>query len=304
MFGKNILMKKLFFCLFAIIISVPATAQFYIPGKSLCEQLKSRTVIVQLTGDTTADLVMRNAFKKYWTLTPVEFLTKEQFNQAVTIGDIRYAALMNSFGESSHTIVRFDTKLNTTEERGTFYFGHYDYSLCLLTGSNTNTKICSVTFAFDKLITSDFLFVVQQISRLVNASLNNISGTAYYDPKKNIEFVKTKTLLIPKELFKEKELAEVSKIYTFPHKVVSMSELNELVLNEDETYIYPKIIFCEQHNFYGWITISAKDGSITSIMTFGGIQVSAVVQSDEAIKVKDLKYITSGFAQGINNKYK
>jgi len=300
-------MKKPFLCLIAILIAGlyhPASAQFFIPDKSLCEQVKSRTVIVQLTSDSAADEVMRQAFKKYWTLTPVEFLTKEQFNQAITIGDIRYAALISSFGESTHTITRFDMKTNTTEERGTFYFGHYDYSLCLLTGSNTNKKVCSITFAFDNLITSDFLFIVQQISRLVNASLNNISGPAYYDHKKNIEFVKTKTLLVPKELFKEKELAKIGEIYTFPYKIVTMGEMNDLVLSQDETYIYPKIIFCEQHNFYGWVTISAKDGSITSIMTFGGIQVAAVVKSDEAIKVKDLKYISSGFAQGINNKYK
>lgn len=300
-------MNKTFFYLVAFFISgiLPASAQFPIPDKSLCEQLKSKKLIAELRNDSSgADEVMRNALKKYWTLTPFELLPAEEFKKILASGDTSYAALISSFGESSHTITRFNTKTSGGfEDRGTFYFGHYDYSLCLVTGNNTNTKVCSITYAIDKLITSDYLFIVQQISRLVNASLNNINGLAYYDHKKNMEFVKTKTLLVPKELFKEKELSKLSEIYKFPGKVVSLSEMNDLVLSENEEYIYPKIIFCAQHNFYGWVTVSAKDGAITSIMTFGGIQVASNVKSDEVIKVKDLKYITSGMAQGINNKY-
>jgi hypothetical protein len=301
-------MNKTFFYLIAFFICgihYTVSAQFPIPDKPLCVQLKSKKLIAELRNDSSgADEVLRNALTKYWTLTPFELLPAEEFRKILAAGDTNYAALMSSFGESSHTMTRFDTKGGGGfQDIATFYFGHYDYSLCLVTGSNTNTKVCSITYSFDKLMTSDYLFIVQQISRLVNASLNDITGSAYYNHKKNMDFVKTKILLVPKELFKEKDLAKLNDIYKYPSKIVTLSEMNDLVLSENEAYIYPKIIFCEQHNFYGWVTISAKDGAITSIMTFGGIQTSSRVNSDELIKVKDLKYITSGLAQGINNKY-
>ncbi|MBK9045564.1 MAG: hypothetical protein IPL74_02290 [Bacteroidetes bacterium] len=62
----------------------------------------------------------------------------------------------------------------------------------------------------------------------------------YFD-KKNIEFVKTKTLLIPQELFKEKDIEKLKDKYDFTYKVVSLNEMNDLILSKDEQYIYPKI---------------------------------------------------------------
>ena len=86
--------------------------------------------------------------------------------------------------------------------------------------------------------------------------------------------------------------------------MVSLDEMNSLVLAGDEQYIYPKIIWSIQHSAYGWVTIYAKDGSITSFMSFGGVHFQSEQSANEVIKAGDFKYIASSMAQGMNNRYK
>ena len=285
------------------------SAQYLIPRKELCEQLKSKTVIVELSDGTSAEAAktneaLRSAFKDFWTLTPVEFLSGTDFNKIVAAGDTKYAAFLAYDGEHTLTMQRLDGISGPVIHEKSFHFDHFDLALSLITGPYKDTPVATISFANKNILSGDLLFAIQQISRLVNASLNDIKGHAYYDHKKNIEFVKTKTLLIPQELFKEKDIEKLKDKYEFPYKVVSLNEMNDLVLSKDEQYIYPKIIWSIQHKAYGWLTIFAKDGSVTSFMAFGGIHTASEQSANEVIKAGDLKYIVSGMAQGINNKYK
>jgi hypothetical protein len=301
---KKIITKLFVFFILVSMLPNHSFAQYFIPEKLLCEQLKSKTLIVELKEDSSgADEVLRNAFKDLWTLTPIEFLPGAEFNRVLASGDTNYAALLTLDGESTHAMERWNTKWGGHDILKTFYMNHFDYIISLLTGANYYDAVCTVSFINKNITNTDLLFMVQQMSRLVNASLNNIKGFDYYNPHTNIEFVKTKTLLIPKELFKEKELPKLKDKYPYPFKIVTLKEMNEFVFSKNEEYIYPKIIWCAQQQFYGWVTINAKDGSVTSIMTFGGVQISADVKSDELIKIDHLKYIASEKAQGINNKY-
>ncbi|MBK8416351.1 MAG: hypothetical protein IPL22_18675 [Bacteroidetes bacterium] len=306
---KNLKLIALSIFLFSTAFINPSSAQYLIPKKDLSEQLKSKIVIVELSDGTSAEAMktnetLRNAFKEFWTLTPVEFLSGTEFNKIVSSGDTKYAAFLAYDGEHTLTMQRLDGFNGPVIHEKSFNFSHFDLALSLITGPNKDTPVATISFANKNIMSGDILFAVQQISRLVNASLNDIKGMDYYDHKKNIEFVKTKTLLIPQELFKEKDIEKLKDKYDFTYKVVSLNEMNDLILSKDEQYIYPKIIWSIQHKAYGWLTIYAKDGSVTSFMAFGGIHTASQQSANEVIKVGDLKYIVSNMAQGINNKYK
>lgn len=312
-------------------LSFNVAAQYAIPKKELCEQLKSKILLVEIkdVSDTSVNgesEVLKRSFKDYWTLTSVEFLPTEDFNKALASSDNKYAALLAYDDESTRSVKHYSHKRTQVLNAGTspatmganyqtdpigtysgetkFYFSHFNLSISLMNGAEAKTQVCTISFANDNLVTADLQFTVQQMARLINASLNDIKGPNYYDHKKNIEFVKTKTLLIPREVFKEKDLLKIQEAYEFPHKIVSLNEMNDLILAKDDQYIYPKIIWSIQHKAYGWITVSPKVGNITSFMAFGGVHVNTHQEADDVIKVKDLKYIASGMAQGINNKYK
>lgn len=125
-----------------------------------------------------------------------------------------------------------------------------------------------------------------------------------YKSKKNIEYIKTKTLLISQELVSEKDALKIKEKYEYACKILPSKEINNLALSKDDQYIITRIIFVPQLGDYGWITYSPKDGSVKSIMGFGGVKISTNQKPNEIIKVGHFKYILSGMAQNINNKYK
>lgn len=106
----------------------------------------------------------------------------------------------------------------------------------------------------------------------------------FFDHDKNIEFIKSKKLAVPSELFSEKDLAKIADKYEFPNKVVTNKELNDLVLAKNEEYVYPKIIWSNMHSAFGWVMISAKDGSLCLFMSFGGIKTNSEQKADDVLK--------------------
>ncbi|MBL0050602.1 MAG: hypothetical protein IPP29_03300 [Bacteroidetes bacterium] len=94
---------------------------------------------------------------------------------------------------------------------------------------------------------------------------------------------------MPDELFNEKDLVKIADKYEFPNKVVTNKELNDLVLAKNEEYVYPKIIWSNMHSAYGWVMISAKDGSLRSFMSFGGIKTNSEQKANEVLKNRTIE---------------
>ncbi len=269
--------------------------------------------------------VLKRTLKDFWTITPVEYLNTNAYNEALANEGNKYAVLLAYDDESSISVKHYSTTKSMKQNvpgnpsagssmqadglpkhtsSTKFYFSHYNLSVSLMNGKIPGTQVCTIAFANENINTSDLQFAIQQMARVINASLSGIKGLDYYDHKKNIEFVKTKTLLIPTELFKEADLLKLKDSYKMPYRIVSLDEMNELALTRDDQYIYPKIIYSVQHRTYGWITVGPKEGNVTSFMAFGGFKFNTTVKANEVIKTKDLNYIASSMAQGINNKYK
>lgn len=298
-----------------IVLAFTANAQYVIPVKERADLLKQRTLAVLLFDKENAELATYNeaikkAYTEEWKITPVEFIYKEQFDEIVKSGNTKYAVVYSNNALNTLTFIHIlerDLILKRTGDTlklKTFKFSHYDVYLSLVSGpSGKLDNVTLISFANDELIPSDFFFAAQQFSLLVNASLNGNRGKTFYDPEKNIEYIKSKTLLLPYEFFDGEDLAKLSDKYEFPYKVSGFYELNEIVLAKNEDFVYPKIIWSDQHDLYGWVIVSAKDGSLRSFMSFGGIKTGSNQKAEEIIKPGRLKDALSKFLQKANSRY-
>src|SRR5688572_3089100 len=163
----------------------PATgfAQYNIPRKELSEQLKGRTLLMEIkdSADNSPDgatEVLKSSFKDFWTLTPVEFLTTEAFNQALTAGDKKYATLLAYDDESTRSVKHYyhaKKPSNNYNNQNSptaydiepigkdagetiFHFSHYNLSVSLLNGSEAPTQLCTISFANSDITTGDLQF--------------------------------------------------------------------------------------------------------------------------------------------------
>jgi hypothetical protein len=139
---------------------------------------------------------------------------------------------------------------------------------------------------------------------LVDAVQNEKGPREYYDVEQNIEQIKSSTMLLPRELFREKDLDNIGDKYDYPFEISNYADLNKAVLALDDRYVYPKIIWSPLHKYYGWITISARTGAVLSFMSFGGIVMGNSAEADELLKPKQLNDALSKFMQKVNKRYK
>ncbi|MBK7968794.1 MAG: hypothetical protein IPK08_07525 [Bacteroidetes bacterium] len=86
---------------------------------------------------------LRNAFKEFWTLTPVEFLSGTEFNKIVSSGDTKYAAFLAYDGEHTLTMQRLDGFNGPVIHEKSFNFSHFDLALSLITGPNKDTPVAT-----------------------------------------------------------------------------------------------------------------------------------------------------------------
>lgn len=305
-------MKKTKIIFFGVLILFTTTfksaiAQYALPDKAKCETLKSRTLAVRLFADQNGEYTAYNdaikkAYNEEWKITAVEFFSPKDYADIVKEGNKKYAVVYAGDALSTKTLQRVQgSEIVHSKE---FRFSHFDVTLANITGADALDPITVVSFAHDDLLPSEFFFAAQQLVLLVNASLNGVQGLAFFDHEKNIEYIQSKKLAVPDELFNEKDLAKIADKYEFPHKVVTNKELNELVLAKNEEYVYPKIIWSNMHSAYGWVMISAKDGSLRSFMAFGGIKTNSEQKANEVLKTGQLKNALSSFMQKVNNRYK
>lgn len=294
----------------AIIVGIGcnnALSQYALPEKTKCETLKSRTLAVRLFTDANGEYTAYNdaikkAYNEEWKITAVEFFSPKDYADLVKEGNTKYAVVYAGDALSTRTLER--VKGSEIIHSKEFRFAHFDVTLANITGADALDPVTVVSFANDDLLPSEFFFAAQQLVLLVNASLNDVTGLTFYDHEKNIEYIKSKKLAVPDELFNEKDLAKIADKYEFPNKVVTNKELNDLVLAKNEEYVYPKIIWSNMHSAYGWVMISAKDGSLRSFMSFGGIKTNSEQKANEVLKTGQLKNALSSFMQKVNNRYK
>lgn len=280
--------------------------QFNFPEFKVANKLKTCTLAVKLFNEANSEYkpfndAIKKVYTEEWKTCPVEFVTEEQFNNIVKTGKANYAVVYSEDVNTKYT-QEYNRGSTSSYERS-FNFSHYDVMLKIVDGPDKLTTVTAITFCNSDLMPGEFYFAGLQLNLLVSSSLNGITGKNFYDAEKNIEYIKSKKMFLPKELFKEKDLAKIADKYEHPHKISDYKELNDVVLAKDAEYVYPKIIWSNQHRNYGWITVSAADGSVRSFMGFTGLATGSNEKANEVLKPGQLNNALNKMMQKVNNKY-
>ena len=300
-------------------LSNQSFSQYIYPDQDLCEELKQRTLLVQLLDETDeASKALNNALRdefEAWNLCPVEFKSNAQVEEILNSRNTKYAVL------TQDNAVQKDIRSRNVDQNGkliigsgtedgvfkqfytAFSFSYYNFDLLLPTGKKKPETITSITFANPELSRIDYLYLVQQLNRLIESSLVGTKSGDYMDPESNVSKIEKSKLIFLKDFFKEKEIGDISKYYESPYELVDMERYQEVILEKEPGLCYAKIIWSNQINMYIWVVVNAADGQILAQQSFGGVKFGSSHDADDIIKVKHLKYVTNVKAQKFNNKY-
>lgn len=318
MMRKNCLL--IFLLGLCVLMPAQVMAQYIFPEHELCKELKRRTLAVQLLDESGEDEKYLNQALKTefesWTITPVMFLSSKEVDQLIKNRDTRYAIL------TQNAELAKDVRSRNVDQNGrftvapqgdgafvykqhytAFSFSHYNFDLILPDAKKSKT-ITSIGFANGDMSRIDYVYLVQQLSRLVQASLDEVSLSAFYDPSANVATVKSSKLLLLQDFFQEKELDQIPEYYDAEYELVDMARYQDAIMSRAEGVCYVKIIWSDQLSMYEWVVVNAADGKILSQVGFGGVKFGSSHDANAIIKVKHLKYVTNEKAQQFNNKYK
>jgi hypothetical protein len=302
-------LKHVVLIFLAVLLGEIACSQYRFPEKENCEQLKSRTLAVLLFDESDPNSkpyndAIKKAYSEEWKITPVEYVSRAQYDEIVSTGNTKYAAIYQADVTLIYTQeYTREYKHYKTEYSREFQFKHFDVILNLITAPGKTTKVTGITFCNSELLPSEFFYAGQQLQRLVSASLENRTGKAYYDAEINVPYIKSKKFLIPKEMFRESDIQKLGEKYEYPYEVTDYLTMDSLVLAKSPDYVYPKIIWSDQHRAYGWISISTADGAVLSFMGFSGLAVGTNEKPNEVLKPGNLRNAVNMMMQKTNNKY-
>lgn len=306
----------------AVAFSCSVYAQYEYPDKELCEELKNRTLVIQLLEETSdTEKYLNNALKEVfssWELTPVEFMTWESISDILDSKNTDYALLLqdeelredirsrsvDEYGKKVFGAASSETgKMAFKQYYVAFTFSYYNFDL-ILTTSKKEKYITSVGFANGDLSKIDYLFLYQQLNNLIGSSLNDVPAKEFYNVEENIAACKENKLVLLRDFFKEKDIPKIEENYPHKYELVDFAGYQDVILNKSEKVMYSKIIWSNQINMYEWVAVDAQTGKILSQMTFGGVKFGRDHEANDIIKSKHLKFITNKTAQKINSKYK
>ncbi len=312
-------MKKIL-TIFLLLVCYTASAQYKFPKKELAEEVKNKKIAIQLLeekGETEKNLntSLKEAFAQNWSFTTVEFYTIAEIDELVASKSNDYAFLLqqdelkedkrsgyiDAQGRRHHIGVSHagDSKFTYTA----FTFTYYDFDLVLFK-KNKAVNVTSISFANGDLSKIDYIFLAQQLNKLLENSVNGTSLKEYYNVERNIKTLENHKLLLLKDFFKEKDVPEISKTYEYSSELVDFEKYEDAILNKESNTAYVKILWSNQHESYVWAVVDTLDGSILALTGFGGVKFGKHHDADDIIKVKHLKYVTAKGAQSMNNKYK
>ena len=301
--------------LFSFLLSF---SQYEYPKQEYAKLVLNSTLVVELLEGNEEDVVnmnnsIKDVFTKHWTATDVLFMTQPEIK-----------TLCNKYKDGYAILYQDDFKYNERrsgyiDKNGGFGFGQggqgdistkytafsfsYFSAYLNIRIDGKNNFVTGVGFASGNLTKIDHLFLCQQMSLLIHASAEGKKAWEFFNVKKNLEDLKNTTLILPKFMLKEKDIDKIPKYYDYEHKLVDLEEYQNIVFTKKEGKSYIKIIWSRQHKLYMWIVVNAKDGTILSINSFGGVHFGSNQTAKEVIKVKYLKYAGSKLAQKVNNRY-
>jgi len=275
---------KLFYLL--LFVSNLSFSQFYFPTKKETTTVLNTKLAVELLeefDDINKQLNedIKLEFIENWKHSTVEFFTPSQLQEKLESKDDNYCYLTHrKTVDQSERIRTRNTKPlgtpNNTEIRTryiAFTFAYYPYGLRRFVNGELEL-ITSIGFTESSLSKLDYVFLVQQLNRLIEFPAKGKNSNEYYGSiQENSDKVKSSTLLILKDFFKEKDLKKMDSHYKYSFELVDFKRHEEAIVNREKGKTYLKILRSNLLDVYIWSVIDCETGRVLSQMSFGGIKI-------------------------------
>lgn len=279
-----------------------ANGQFKFPEKKLCEELKNRTLAIELLEGEYADsdANLKQIFTDNWKLTPIEFVNTAKIKEIIKSEDSKYIILNQYDNNKNHTYIDNTPSNHSSQDMvlasnaQIANLPRYTFELSLPNKKNKQsiTRIC---FVENYLSKADYLLLYQQLNRLIESSLAGKPLAEYYNVKRNLENINGNTLVLNIESIPIKDKEKIADNYKLKYEVIEGKVFEEIRLNKTPGKNYVKTIWSTEHPGYALAVFSAETGEVLAMVAHrdGGF-----------IVVKHLKYITMEGAQNMISRYK
>ncbi len=316
-------------------IALKSIAQFEFPKSDDAIEFKKRSLIVELKEEDPSELKKLakdteglKAYKDrtanynkmvkdfitpdHWKLnSKIEYKTTTEIDALIKSGSSEYSILHSSwFSKTQRTNANMITKYSV------YSFVGYLIEDAKKRNDNEYIKgeVFSVSLPASKIKPGDLIFVLNVFNNYITASANGMSKKDMFDVEKNLETIKTKTLLLDeKSLQSSKD--DILKAYTYPLEIVDREVIEKAILEKNSTYFFPVLIWSDAHNYYLFVAANTADGNLLAKMGTGGFNIT-VGSANESTKTytslisynsyllisdKVVGTIASSKAQKINN---
>lgn len=295
--------------------SLAVMAQYDVPKKEYCDELKNRTLAIELlegNSETVTNLnkTLKEVFTDEWKWSGIEFLSKSEIDNILDSKNTNYFVLRQSSTAKEDIRRGYIDKYGRRSNVGigssysyvAFSFAYYDFNLLMPTNKKP-IKVMDVGLANGDLARIDFLYVAQQLNRHIKASIDEVGMKEFYNIERNIEACKNKKIIILQDFIKGKERAKIGNYYKGEYELVDYNAYQDVILKQTPGNAYVKIIWSNQHKLYVWVVADAETGETLSLLSFGGVKFGHNHKANDIIKVKHFQYIDFKKGQKFNDKY-
>jgi len=328
-------MKRTIYIIALIIIALQSQAQFLRADYKKADIMYHRPLIVALLdlqdAEDACDSIhmswynekIREIVPKYWTLNDsIIFMEKRMLRSIIGSRSPEYAVLRaqtslegqqssnDIFWSRSFTFMLFlseDGQRLDPEmvDRNSPLVPDTDMGGHLLRGR----YIFKLSFNDYQLSTGDLIFVINQFNNSVNLALERrYSKKGVYAqkvPKEITYLLKSKTLLIPDNLYEEGvDEPVVAKYYVHPFRIVSQEEITNAIINQDENAAYIHYLWSDAERMFIGNVIDTKSGELMAVLKSGAVRLEKTECLDTDISYRTLIRIQPKKLKGLSRMVK
>jgi len=169
--------------------------------------------------------------------------------------------------------------------------------------------IFKLSFVDYQLSAGDFIFVVTQFNNNVNLALERrFSKKGVYAqkvPKELTYILKSKTLLIPDNLYEEGvDESIIAKYYDHPFRIASQEEIANAIITQEENTAYIHYLWSDAERMFLGNVIDTKGGELLAVLKSNVVKLEKTECLDIKISYRTLIRLQPKKLKGLNRMVK